>query len=78
MGYWIQRAKHLREDKAQEPDSALMQPGAMVTWISGDRKVNGPYSVDFIHTDDDGSTWLYVSGSDYQAAVNLKFVTVVS
>jgi hypothetical protein len=89
MGYWMQRAKHLRDespnvdherssdghDQAQGPPT--IQPGTVITWLSGDGKPRGPVSIDFVHTDPDGSTWCFVTLPDGWAAVNMNYVTWV-
>ncbi|MBA2487376.1 MAG: hypothetical protein H0V35_15045 [Nitrospira sp.] len=52
--------------------SAEIQMGEWITWDQG-----GPAQVEFIDTDEDGTTWIYVSWPGWQSAVNAKYVTAV-
>ena len=49
-----------------------IQAGDWITWDYG-----GPAQVEFLHTDEDGVTWAYVSWPGCQAAVNASAVTKV-
>jgi hypothetical protein len=49
-----------------------IQPGALITWNYG-----GPARVEFIHMDENGVTWAYVSWPGYQTAVNVNALTKI-
>jgi len=53
-----------------------VKPGDRIIWgTEGTRR--GPATVDFLHTDPDGTVWAFYTLSDENwGAVNLKFVTV--
>ena len=57
---------------------SAIQPGAFVTWRRGD-KTHPEAFVDFLHTDDTGIQWAFVSlpGGTW-AAVNVKFLKEVN
>lgn len=49
--------------------------GSEITWRGTDGILRGPATVDFLHTDSDGSIWAFVTLSDGSwAAVNTKFL----
>jgi hypothetical protein len=50
----------------------LIQPGSLITWDHG-----GPAEVDFVHTDEDGSVWIFVSWPGGWSSVNANVVTKV-
>jgi hypothetical protein len=89
MGYWMQRAKHLRDEgpnvdprrsgdrNGQAQGPPILQPGTVITWLSGDGKPRGPAPIDFINADHDGTIWAFVTVPDGWAAINIKYVTVV-
>lgn len=56
----------------------VIQPGALVTWTRGDGTRPEGF-VDFIHTDDTGTRWAFVSlpGGRW-AVVNVKFLKEVT
>lgn len=58
-------------------DSVNIHVGDQITWLSVDGKPRGPVSIDFVHTDPDGSTWCFVTLPDGWAAVNAKYVTAL-
>lgn len=49
------------------------QPGSTIAWLRADgtRQIG---TVDFIHTDEIGARWAFVTIGDGWAAVNMKFV----
>lgn len=54
--------------------SVSIRPGAVMTWEGPDGKRRGPAVVDFVHTDQDGSCWLFVTLLDGGwAAVNSRY-----
>jgi hypothetical protein len=50
-------------------------PGSFITWQGGDGKPRGPATVDFVHTDHDGSRWAFCSVADSWVAVNTMYLT---
>jgi hypothetical protein len=50
-------------------------PGGKITWKRAGQTQQG--LVDFIHVDDTGTRWAFVTIGESWAAVNLKFVTLV-
>jgi len=58
-------------------EAISLVPGSKITWQGADGKPRGPASVDFVHTDHDGSRWAFCTLSDSWAAVNASFVTMV-
>lgn len=55
----------------------VIQPGCLITWQKSDGIPQGPASVDCLHFDEDGSTWVFVTLPDGWAAINARYVTVV-
>lgn len=52
------------------------RPGCLITWQGADGKPRGPATVDFLHTDPDGTSWAFYTLPDGSwGAVNLKYVT---
>ena len=76
MGYWMERAKQLHKTEQHAASSALV-PGSLITWQRTDAKRRGPTTIDFVHTDPDGSTWAFVTLPDGWAAVNAGQVTKI-
>ena len=78
MGELVRLAKEaLRQQKALDPIPSI-QPGHQIIWQGADGKLRGPATVDFVHTDSDGSRWAFCTRSDSWAAVNTKWVTRVA
>lgn len=61
-------------DKVRRVDRVpTIQLGELITWQRTDGTQCGPATVDFLHTDTDGSTWAFVTTSDGWAVVNMKY-----
>jgi hypothetical protein len=74
---YLDKLKHLTQrpeiDHAPKPSS--VNPGDFVTWVSGGQKREA--FVDWIHTDQDGKQWAFVSFGKAWAAVDRRLLTVV-
>lgn len=61
-----------------EPLSTV-QPGDLMTWQRANGLQSGPAMVDFLHSDQTGTVWAFVTLSDGSwAAVNLKYALTQS
>ena len=73
----VQRAPELLKKRPQSQDTAsTIAAGSLVTWTRGDGTRPEGF-VDFLHTDDTGIRWGFVSFGKTWAVVNLKFVKVL-
>lgn len=70
---YLDKLKHLN----QRPDTgSTIQAGDRITWTRGDLTVQHG-TVDFLHTDPDGTAWAFCSVADSWVIVNTKFATMV-
>jgi len=53
--------------------SSTIQPGSRVIWVRGNGSAQEGL-VDFVHVDEMGTRWVFVTVAEGWAAVNLKFV----
>lgn len=85
MGELVRLAREaLKQQKGLDPfvagevrdSTSAIQPGSLVSWVRADgtREVG---FVDFIHTDQAGKQWAFVSFGKTWAAVDRKLLTVV-
>ena len=75
----VQRALELLKKRPQPHDTgSTIRPGSLVTWRRGDGSIQEGF-VDFLHTDDTGTRWAFVSlpGGSW-AVVNVKFLKEVT
>lgn len=69
---YLDKLKHL----TQRPDTDhALQSGDRIEWQRADDLTQQTGEVDFIHVDDTGTRWAFVSIGESWAAVNMKFVT---
>lgn len=57
------------------PPIRLIQAGDVITWQRGDGSVHRA-SVDFIHVDETGTCWAFVTLGEGWAAINGKYATL--
>lgn len=70
-----QRLLNKAGDKVRVIPSTI-QPGSTITWQRADDLTMQTGVVDWLHTDDRGLRWAFVTIGDSWAAVNLKFATI--
>lgn len=84
MGKYLNMVRQTKEarpsqspavERIQTPLSGVIAPGSLITWQGGDGKPRGPATVDFLHTDRDGTVWAFVTYQGTWCAVNTRFVT---
>jgi hypothetical protein len=76
MSELVRLAKEaLRQQQALDPIPTI-QAGDRITWGT-DGTLRGPATVDFLHTDPDGTGWAFCSVADSWVAVNIKYLTHV-
>ena len=74
MGYWLQRAKLLREGRgARDLTPSTWHPHHLAL---GDGQVNGPFPVEFVHTDEGRRDVGLCVLARLSGGLNLKYVTV--
>ena len=62
------------EDMEKRKTSRALAPGDQITW-GADGTLRGPATVDFLHTDPDGTGWAFCSVDDSWMAVNTRYLT---
>lgn len=68
-----------RGDRRQSstPEShELPAPGAQVNWEGSNGTTRGPGTVWLLHTDSDGTTWVFVDWAGEWVALNVKYLKV--
>ena len=81
MGELVRLAKEaLRRQQGLNPEISTpvptIQPGTTITWTRADQVRTGV--VDFLHTDDAGQQWVFVTQGSSWSAVNVKFAKRMS
>ena len=73
---WRELATTVTPTPAPGTPAPPLHPGSFVTWHRGDGSTQEGF-VDFLHTDQNGKEWAFVSFGKSWAAVNVKFLTKV-
>ena len=79
MGKYLDKIRQQEGTQPIETVKAAASPtiaaGSTIQWTRGDGSVQTGI-MDFIHTDETGTRWAFVTIGKTWAAVNVKFVTV--